>query len=269
MANKTKKKVTKTLKQAKKTVTKEVKQVKKDAAQVKKDVTKKVEDRNKLRARDYRRRAINITKPMRGDFAVVYFVYAVILAALGGIVGGISMIDPMTINPRTGEITGTGIGMSIASAIAGLFALLTTGAFIFSFIQLAKQARKTGAKPTVGGLFYGFKERYTQSLGVYIMTTIFTVLWSLLLIIPGIIKSYCYAMSQYIALDNPGKSTLDCITESRKLMKGHKWQLFCLQISHIGWFILVILTLGILSFWVLPKYQQAIYEFYLHISHKD
>lgn len=283
MANNAKKKITKDVKKVEKKVKKDVKDVKKDlkkgvkkmekkvetktveaekkVEQVEKKVEQKVEKVEKKidkattpRAKEYRRRARETVKPMKGDFAVTYFVYEIMVAAVLGI---------------GGALLGFGAAASsIGSALMGAFTIFTSGAFEFSLINLAKQARNNKTKPSVGGIFFGFKERYSQSLAVNVMVTIFTLLWSLLLIIPGIIKSYAYAMSYYIALDNPGKSTLDCITESRKLMKGYKWRLFCLHISHIGWFILIVLTLGILSFWVMPKYRQANYEFYLHVSHK-
>ena len=207
-------------------------------SKVKKEApSKKVDHVTKLRAKQYRQKASQIVKVGTGDFAVSYLVLALIQVA--------------------------------ATAFFGIIALFTTGAFNIGCIHLADLARNKKEKPSVSKMFYGFKERYGQSLGVYITTLLFTVLWTLLLIIPGIIKSYAYAMSAYIAYDNPNKTALDCITESRKLMKGHKWQLFCLQISYIGWILLVVLTLGILSFWVDPKISQARYEFYLHISNKD
>lgn len=191
----------------------------------------------RMRARDYRRKASEIVKVGRGDFAVAYLVHTLIQAG--------------------------------ATCLFGVALFFTTGALDFGCIHLAKRARDNHEKPVLGNLFYGFKERYGQSLGVYILTGIFTLLWSLLLIIPGIIKSYAYAMTAFIAYDNPNKTVLDCITESRKLMKGNKWKLFCLEFSYIGWNLLVVLTLGILGFWVGPKITQARYEFYLHISNKD
>ncbi|MCQ2753245.1 MAG: DUF975 family protein [Bacilli bacterium] len=252
----------------KKNVAKEAKPVKAEAAPVKEVAPKKGPTPTKMRARDYRHKAIDIVKPMSGDFAVTYLVYSVIIGAFSAIAGALALIDPMKFDPATQTFSGSGVGMAISSALIALFTILTTGAFTYSLINLSRQARAK-KKPTVGGIFYGFKERYTQSLGVYVMQTIFTALWTLLLIIPGIIKSFSYSMALYIALDNPNKTTLDCITESRKLMNGNKWKLFCLRISYIGWFILMILTLGILGFWVLPKFNQAQYEFYLHITHKD
>jgi uncharacterized membrane protein len=116
-------------------------------------------------------------------------------------------------------------------------------------------------------LFRGF-ENYGNVLGVYLLQSIYTALWTLLFIIPGLIKTYSYAMSLYILDDNKNKPINECITESRKMMDGHKWELFCLDFSYIGWYILCAFTLGILTLWVEPKHQYARYVFYLKVSGK-
>ena len=67
------------------------------------------------------------------------------------------------------------------------------------------------------------------------LTALFTLLWSLLLIIPGIIKAFSYAMTPYVLAENPGMRARDAITESRRIMNGNKWRLFCLGFSFIGW----------------------------------
>ena len=64
---------------------------------------------------------------------------------------------------------------------------------------------------------------------------LYTVLWTLLLIIPGLIKTFSYAMTPYILAENPGMTATEAITESRRIMDGNKWRLFCLGFSFIGW----------------------------------
>ena len=64
---------------------------------------------------------------------------------------------------------------------------------------------------------------------------LYTLLWTLLFIIPGLIKTYSYAMTPYILAENPGMTATDAITESRRSMDGNKWRLFCLGFSFIGW----------------------------------
>ena len=77
----------------------------------------------------------------------------------------------------------------------------------------------------------------------------FGLIW---IIIPGIILALGYSMMSYIYIDNPEIGILDVLKKSREMMKGHKWQYFCLGFSFIGWIILGILTFGILLFWLLP-----------------
>lgn len=110
-------------------------------------------------------------------------------------------------------------------------------------------------------LFSGFNN-FVPALLLNILMYVFIFLWSLLLVIPGLIKSYSYAMSNFILADNPTLSANDAITASRKMMDGNKWRLFCLDFSFIGWYLLCGLTFGLLTFFVEPYHQAARAEFY-------
>ncbi|TYR78833.1 DUF975 family protein [Priestia megaterium] len=106
---------------------------------------------------------------------------------------------------------------------------------------------------------------YVRSLAVYILMTIYTLLWFLLLIVPGIIKGIAYSQSYYILKDNPDYSANQIITESRKLMNGHKWSYFLLLLSFIGWAILSVLTLGLGFLWLIPYATTSLAKFYEHL----
>lgn len=97
---------------------------------------------------------------------------------------------------------------------------------------------------------------------------IFTFLWTLLLIIPGIIKAYSYSMAGFIMTENPEMSAKEAMEVSMKMMDGNKWRLFCLEISFIGWMILSIFTLGVGLLWVVPYENAATAAFYDEISRK-
>ncbi len=71
-----------------------------------------------------------------------------------------------------------------------------------------------------------------------LVTNLFLALWSMLFVIPGIIKYYAYAMTPYLLAEDPSLSTLQAITMSRQLMHGNKWRLFCLEFSFIGWYLI-------------------------------
>lgn len=111
----------------------------------------------------------------------------------------------------------------------------------------------------------GFK-KYGKILLAGILMSVYVLLWSLLLVIPGIIAAYKYSMTLPILMDNPDMSANEAITASKNLMDGHKWQLFCLHFSFIGWFILGALTAGILYIWILPHLTCSEMAFYEHIN---
>lgn len=101
-----------------------------------------------------------------------------------------------------------------------------------------------------------------------ILSTIYIFLWTLLLIIPGLIKSYSYALTPYILVEHPEMSANEAIEESMRLMDGHKFDLFYLQLSFIGWAILSILSLGLGIFWLIPYQMTAQAAFYRDIKNE-
>lgn len=104
-----------------------------------------------------------------------------------------------------------------------------------------------------------------NALGMLLMM-IFVVLWSLLLVIPGIIKVFSYALTPFILTDYPELSPNQAINLSRNMMKGHKFDLFWLGLSFIGWFLLGIVTLGLGFFWIMPYMTVATAGFYQDVK---
>ena len=98
------------------------------------------------------------------------------------------------------------------------------------------------------------------------MTSLFTFLWALLFIIPGIVASYRYALAPYLMAENPDIGVMEAIARSKELMRGNKGRLFCLQFSFIGWYLLSTLTLGIGTLWVAPYRKIAETAFYLDVT---
>ena len=100
------------------------------------------------------------------------------------------------------------------------------------------------------------EEQPFRSILLRFFMTLFLSLWTLLLIIPGIVKAYAYAMSYYHIMQGE-QDPLAAITASRKTMFGHKMELFVLDLSYLGWYILGIFTLGILYIWIIPRHMSA------------
>jgi len=91
----------------------------------------------------------------------------------------------------------------------------------------------------------------------------------MLFVIPGLVKVFSYAMTPYILVDHPELSTTEAIHESRLMMRGHKFDLFYLYLTFIGWAILCVLTAGIGFFWLIPYIETSRAAFYYDLKNSD
>ena len=108
----------------------------------------------------------------------------------------------------------------------------------------------------------GFDD-YTHKVATDLLRDVFIFLWFLLLFVPGAIKHYSYACVDYLLIDKPDLSADETIHLSREMMKGHKWELFCLDLSFLGWaLICLVFTVGIGFFWLSPYVKTARAAFY-------
>ncbi|MGG2134656.1 DUF975 family protein [Bacillus sp. S2(2024)] len=123
---------------------------------------------------------------------------------------------------------------------------------------------------TIDGLFEGFRKKNVfRSIKAAFLMAVYTLLWSLLLIVPGIIKAFSYSITYYILMDHPEYTASEAIKKSREMMKGHKLDLFILSLSFIGWFILGTFTFGIAYLWIYPYYTTTVSHFYLKLVDKN
>ncbi|MDD2229667.1 MAG: DUF975 family protein [Candidatus Cloacimonetes bacterium] len=167
--------------------------------------------------------------------AIIMFVYFLLQS-------GISAI------PRVGWIG--------SLAIAGPLALgLAT-----TYLNLVK-----GYKFGIDTLFRG-SEDFMRSFVAGILVYVYTILWTLLFIVPGIIASLSYSMTFFILHDNPQISAQDAIKRSKEMMVGHKTELFMLMLSFFGWFILGIIGFGIPFFWIGAYFYTSATLFYQNLS---
>lgn len=117
-------------------------------------------------------------------------------------------------------------------------------------------------QPCFGNLLDGFGF-FVKIILLNILTAVFITLWSLLLFVPGIIAAYSYSQAIYILVDDPTKSPMQCLRESKAMMRGHKMELFKLNLSFLGWYLLASLpTMGYaVQVWTLP-YTSMTYALY-------
>lgn len=148
--------------------------------------------------------------------------------------------------------------------IWSIFTLFLSGAIKLGYCRFNMNL-VNGTNPQFNDLFSRF-DIFWKAFGLRMLTTLYIILWFILLIIPGIIAAYSYAMAPYIMAENPSIGISEAISVSKRMMYGNKWRLFCLHLSFIGWAILSALTLGIGSLWLNPYINASEAVFYFDVS---
>lgn len=219
-----------------------------------------------LFAADFRKIARNALRG-RWTLAIGTFIVALLLGALsrgGSSNGG----GDRSQNYLTDNIS-TSFSVTIIAfiTIAMLWALITFflgGAIELGYCRFNKNLIKD-TDPQFNNLFSRM-DIFWKALGLRLVMAIFTFLWLLLFIIPGIIAIFRYSMAFYIMDDNPSIGILEAIKQSKEMMRGNKIRLFCLWFSFIGWMLLCAMTLGIGWLWLGPYMNASFAAFYLEIS---
>jgi uncharacterized membrane protein len=151
--------------------------------------------------------------------------------------------------------------ISLITALAAPVGFLIAPSFALS-LAIIYIALAQNVGPFVGDIWKGFN-LFGKALWLTIITGFFTFLWSLLFIIPGIVKGYAYMMAPYILADNPNMTAREALSESKRLTDGHKGELFVLMLSFIGWLLLVPLTLGLIMIWLAPYTNATLANYYI------
>lgn len=153
----------------------------------------------------------------------------------------------------------TGINAVLAYTLVGTFlfnSFLLFGIFT-CFLSVARGQKETYA---IVDMFAG-KNNIGSLIKLSLVKNIFLLLWAIVPI-AGIIKPYSYAMVEYIKVDHPEYTAKEAITESRRMMNGYKWKLFCLELSFIGWIFIGACCLGVGTYWVSAYMYAAKANFY-------
>ena len=173
--------------------------------------------------------------------------------------------------------TGEGLNSGVGAFIAGSFGLIMIAAIFMAILYFVLGSftgvgyakfnlnlvdRKTAA---FENLFEYFSYWKTTAIA-RLLRSIYVLLWSLLFVIPGIVASLSYAMTDYILAENPELTSTEAIEQSKSMMYGNCFRFFCLQFSFIGWDILATLAFGIGHLWLTPYKQAAYAAFYREVS---
>lgn len=154
---------------------------------------------------------------------------------------------------------------ALLSNVLGFFgavaSLVFTGPLSIALVSYFVGCVRGGKHDTLKPLATGFTKDLGGNIVMGLLTTLYIFLWTLLFLIPGIVKSYSYALAPYIKHDSD-LSAKDAIRTSCKMMDGNKWRLFCLDFSFTGWYIVGSLCLGVGVFWVMAYHYSARAHFY-------
>ncbi len=193
---------------------------------------------------------------------------AAVAALLGGLMIGGSFLPEINMNNSTTIREGIeiveGFSINLQGGVLGLAAFILGGVLQLGYAQfLLKQHDKK--ELAFGDLFSEF-DRFGQGFAQAFLRGLYTFLWSLLFIIPGIIASYRYAMTPYIMAENPDLTASKAIARSKMMMDGHKGELFILDLTFIGWSLLAALTLNIGNLALNPYKNAARTAFYRELK---
>lgn len=149
---------------------------------------------------------------------------------------------------------------SLMEGFGQIVSLLITGPISLGVAIFALSIAR-GQDTKIEQVFHGFSH-FIKALGAYLLVLLYVILWSILLIIPGVIAAFSYSMVFYILADNNSIKVTDALKQSKEMMKGYKWKLFFLSLRFIGWALLCVLTLGIGYLWLAPYMNVSFAKFY-------
>ena len=142
--------------------------------------------------------------------------------------------------------------------------------FVLSSVVSVGYARSNldlvdGGEASFGALF-GYFTYWKNTAWTKLRKALFILGGFLLLVVPGILATYSYALTEFILAEEPELSAAEAMARSKALMEGNRWRLFCLELSFIGWGILAAMTLGIGHLWLTPYTQAATAAFYRELT---
>ena len=211
---------------------------------------------------------------------------AVIAGLIASLLGGVSLDGPeltVKVNENNGVLEIA--GMPVHTLGEGVVEFLVVGAAVIFLVALiiALAYAAVGSVARVGYCRFNLDlvDGKTQprlntvvSYFPYWKTTfvakflrgLYVSLWTMLFIVPGIMAEYSYAMTDYILAEHPELTASEAIAQSKQMMYGNRWRLFCLEMSFIGWNLLCVFSLGIGNLWLTPYKQAAQAAFYRDVS---
>ncbi len=187
---------------------------------------------------DLKRRANDGLSGNRGRMIIIYIAYALIIA----------VVSMLCFIPFVGYF------------FAALITLIIEGPFLVGFAGVHASIVRSGYVET--NMFLDGFSNFWRSVAAFLSNTVLLICWTILLVVPGIIKSFAYSQTYFILSDFENLSVGEARKLSEEIMRGNKWRLFLLRLSFIGWVLVGIITLGIAFLWIMPYINATMAAFY-------
>ena len=155
---------------------------------------------------------------------------------------------------------------SLILGVSSFVAILVIGPISYGLAKIFLNVARGQGGYEINRLFDGFTEDFVGTFLLGLMQSLLIFLWSLLFVIPGIIKSYAYSFAFYVRVDHPDYDWKRCLDESDRITQGHKGELFLLDLSFLGWMIVGSLACGVGTLWVSPWMSQTRAQAYLFLT---
>lgn len=210
----------------------------------------------------------NAKQQLKGNWGMGVLATLIVMAIAGaasGLSTAIAMVQAVTKSVISGgampsEMLPLAYMTSPFYYIGMILTILISAVFFFGMPKFYLGLSRTRST-ALGDLFGAFK-MFGKVIGAYLLISLYTFLWSLLFIVPGIVASYRYRMVPYLLVDNPDIGICEAIRRSKEMMRGHKGELFVLDLSFLGWGLLCGLTFGIGLLWLDPYMETTFANYY-------
>ncbi len=222
---------------------------------------------------DLRQQAKDAFKANYWPMVGIVFLAGVISSAIAGVISGVAAGGALASELASGGASLDELATSMRasfsasglSTVVSIFVLVPLEVGLSYMCYLVFEGKKA---PEVKDLFCVFNgKNYLRVVLNQFLVMVFITLWSLLLIIPGIVMSYAYSLAPFMLLDDPELGAMEAIKKSKEWAKGYKMDMFLIDLGFIGWGILTICTCGIVGiFWAIPYYSLAMAGIYSKIK---
>lgn len=219
-------------------------------------------------SKDFKKLSLNQLRGKWGSVIIAFLIAMLVIMAMSAVLQFPATVITLIQSHSSGVFALiTAVFSAVIILILSIIGLILSGCIMYGISNYMLRFVRNG-ETNISYIFSGFSYGINvikRSFILYLLIEIFTFLWSLLFVIPGIVASLSYSQAFFILVDDDNISASEALRLSKRMMKGYKGKLFCLLLSFIGWILLCCLTFGIGFIFLMPYLQTAYANFYEYL----